>query len=188
TRQARRRTPWRRPSAAPWRRPRRRSGPAPPRPSCSATAARRQTRRPTDARARSHPGALPACSRPVARPAGSFCVRTVPGRRLNLLSLPMWILVLALALLLFWAVGAYGRLARLRAAVHRAFGALDAHQLRLLALLSELEAASGSGATHARAQAARAVLVAAGAGLAEALAVARARPLDAAALDALAAQ
>jgi len=100
----------------------------------------------------------------------------------------MWILVLALALLLFWAVGAYGRLARLRAAVHRAFGALDAHQLRLLALLSELEAASGSGATHARAQAARAVLVAAGAGLAEALAVARARPLDAAALDALAAQ
>jgi len=40
-------------------------------------------------------------------------------------------------LLLFWAVGAYQRLLRLRAAAHQAFGALDAYLVRQQALLAE---------------------------------------------------
>lgn len=51
-------------------------------------------------------------------------------------------------LLLFWAVGAYQRLLRLRAAAHQAFGALDAYLVRQQALLAECEAA------HAQASAA----------------------------------
>ena len=41
----------------------------------------------------------------------------------------------------FWAVGAYHRLSRLRLAFLQAFAALDAHLVRLLAWLDEYEAA-----------------------------------------------
>ncbi|KAB2899823.1 MAG: LemA family protein, partial [Burkholderiaceae bacterium] len=41
------------------------------------------------------------------------------------------------ALLLFWTVGAYNRLVRLRSCVIQAFGGLDAHLVRLMAMLGE---------------------------------------------------
>ena len=72
--------------------------------------------------------------------------------------LPPWLLSdragLSL-LLLFWAVGAYQRLLRLRAAAHQAFGALDAYLVRQQALLAECEAA------HAQASGAPAAALAA---------------------------
>ena len=52
----------------------------------------------------------------------------------------MWISWVFLALLLFWAVGAYNRLIRLRSAALQAFGALDAHCQRWIALLAQYAA------------------------------------------------
>jgi len=51
----------------------------------------------------------------------------------------MWTTWILLALLLCWAVGAYNRLIRLRSAAIQAFGALDTHLLRFIALLGEYE-------------------------------------------------
>jgi LemA protein len=80
------------------------------------------------------------------------------------------------ALLLFWTVGAYNRLVRLRSAVIQAFGGLDAHLVRLMAMLAECDAA------HASAQGvvaeARVALQAAATQFGASLAVARARPLQ----------
>lgn len=45
------------------------------------------------------------------------------------------------AIVLFWALGAYNRLMRLRSAVAQAFGSFDAHMVRLVALLGEFGAA-----------------------------------------------
>ncbi len=52
----------------------------------------------------------------------------------------IWIFV---AILLFWALGAYNRLTRLRSSVVQAFGAVDAHLVRLIALLGEFDAVQG---------------------------------------------
>lgn len=94
--------------------------------------------------------------------------------------LPSWIF---LALLLFWAVGAYNRIVRLRSAAIQAFGGLDAHLMRMMAMLGEYEAAQGPApAAHADA---RAALWAATTQFGASLAVARARPLDAGAGAAL---
>lgn len=46
-----------------------------------------------------------------------------------------------LAIMAFWAVGAYNRIVRLRSAALQAFGGLDAHWVRLLAMLGECDAA-----------------------------------------------
>ncbi len=103
----------------------------------------------------------------------------------------MWTSWILLALLLFWAVGAYNRLIRLRAAALQAFGALDAHLLRWIALLAEYEAARRApedpGALAGGAGDAHAALEAAATQLGASLAVARARPLDDGAAAALAA-
>lgn len=45
--------------------------------------------------------------------------------------------------MLFWALGAYNRLTRLRSSVVQAFGAVDAHLVRLIALLGEFDAVQG---------------------------------------------
>ena len=93
------------------------------------------------------------------------------------------------ALMLFWAVGAYNRLVRLRSAVVQAFGGLDAHLVRLMALLAECGAAHE--AAHPAAQGAVgqacAALQAAATQFGASLAVARARPLQSDAAGALAA-
>ncbi|NMM78018.1 LemA family protein [Acidovorax sp. SRB_14] len=88
---------------------------------------------------------------------------------------------IALALALFWAVGAYNRLVRLRSAVLQAFGGLDAHFVRLLAMLAEYDAAQAG----APAQSLREALQAAATQFTASLAVARARPLHADAAAAL---
>lgn len=49
-----------------------------------------------------------------------------------------------LAVAVFWAVGAYQRLVRLRFAAVQAFAGLDAHLLRTLALLGEYDAAQAT--------------------------------------------
>lgn len=93
---------------------------------------------------------------------------------------------LLLALLLFWGVGAYNRIIRLRAAVLAAFGGLDVFLLRRIALVGEYQsarAAAGSGAHRQRHDA----LEAATAQFGAALAVVRATPLDASAVATLAA-
>ena len=91
------------------------------------------------------------------------------------------------ALMLFWAVGAYNRLVRLRSAVVQAFGGLDAHLVRLMALLAECGAAHE--AAHPAAQGAVgqacAALQAAATQFGASLAVARAQPLQADAAAAL---
>ncbi|MBS0507145.1 MAG: LemA family protein [Proteobacteria bacterium] len=107
----------------------------------------------------------------------------------------MWILVILVALLLFWGVGAYNRLIRLRSAALQAFGALDAHWQRWLTLLAEYaQARAGQTEADAPASAAteaasdtHAALGAAAAQFGASLAVARARPLDGGAAAALAA-
>ncbi|ADU98237.1 LemA family protein [Alicycliphilus denitrificans] len=108
----------------------------------------------------------------------------------------MWTTWILLALLLFWAVGAYNRLIRLRSAAMQAFGALDAHMLRWMALLGEYEASRAAPADSEGAQGAarsaeqddaHAALWAAATQLSASLAVARARPLDADAAAALSA-
>ena len=48
---------------------------------------------------------------------------------------------IAFAVFLFWALGAYNRLMRLRSAVVQSFGSFDAHMVRLVALLGEFGAA-----------------------------------------------
>jgi LemA protein len=89
----------------------------------------------------------------------------------------------ACAVLLFWAVGAYNRLVRLRSAALQAFGGLDAHLVRLQAMLAECDAA------HAEAQGAveqaRMALQGASTQFGANLAVARARPLQPASAAAL---
>ncbi|WP_313315827.1 LemA family protein [Pulveribacter sp.] len=95
----------------------------------------------------------------------------------------MWTTAIVLAVLVFWAVGAYNRLIRLRSAALQAFAVLDGHLVRWLALLGEYEAAAGA-AVGDHAQAA---VAAAGGQFAAALAVVRAHPLDAGAAAALAA-
>ncbi|MHA7601359.1 LemA family protein [Alicycliphilus sp. T452] len=105
----------------------------------------------------------------------------------------MWTTWILLALLLFWAVGAYNRLIRLRSAAMQAFGGLDAHMLRWMALLGEYEV-SRAASTDTQGAAlpvgqddAHAALWAAATQLGASLAVARARPLDADAAAALSA-
>ena len=51
--------------------------------------------------------------------------------------------------MLFWALGAYNRLTRLRSSVVQAFGAVDAHLVRLIALLGEFDAVQGHSAAPA---------------------------------------
>lgn len=103
----------------------------------------------------------------------------------------MWTSWIFLALLLFWAVGAYNRLIRLRSAALQAFGGLDAQLLRWIALLAEYEATRAApqepGALPDRASDAHAALEAAATQLGASLAAARARPLDEGAAAALAA-
>ncbi|MCI5068536.1 MAG: LemA family protein [Acidovorax sp.] len=94
---------------------------------------------------------------------------------------------IAVAVAVFWALGAYNRLMRLRSAVIQAFGSFDAHMVRLLALVSEY------GAVHAAVPAssgpvpALAALEGAATQLSASLAMARARPLQPDAAAALAA-
>jgi LemA protein len=51
---------------------------------------------------------------------------------------------MAFAIVLFWALGAYNRLMRLRSAVAQAFGSFDAHMVRLVALLGEFSVAQAA--------------------------------------------
>ena len=97
---------------------------------------------------------------------------------------------IAFAVLLFWALGAYNRLMRLRSAVVQSFGSFDAHMVRLVALLGEFDAAiavqrgrllGGAGEQEV------AALQGATTQLSASLAVARARPLQPEAVAALAA-
>ena len=90
---------------------------------------------------------------------------------------------MALALVLFWAVGAHNRLVRLRSAAAQAFGALDAHLVQLLTLVGTYEAAQASAGAPFAVQ--RGALQAAAAQCAEALTGARAHPLRAAAVSPL---
>lgn len=87
-----------------------------------------------------------------------------------------------LAVLLFWAVGAYNRLVRLRSAAIQAFGGLDAHLVRTITMLGEYEATL---LPERDPSDARAALWAATTQFGASLAVARARPLDAEAAAAL---
>ena len=97
-----------------------------------------------------------------------------------------WISGIFLALLLFWAVGAYNRLIRLRSAALQAFGALDAHWQRWLALLAEYatartglaDADADTAASPEAASGTQTALGAAAAQFGASLAVARSRPLD----------
>lgn len=91
---------------------------------------------------------------------------------------PLFWIVFAIGV--FWALGAYNRLTRLRSAIIQAFGGVDAHLMRLVALLADIEAAERTGTSPARA-----ALQAAAPQLSASLALARARPLDAQALAAL---
>lgn len=89
---------------------------------------------------------------------------------------------LAAAVVLFWALGAYNRLVRLRAGVAQAFAGIAAHGARLLALLEEFGAAKPPG----EASPAQDVLKAAVAQFGTCLAASRAAPLHAADISALA--
>ncbi|MBF5007593.1 LemA family protein [Diaphorobacter caeni] len=85
--------------------------------------------------------------------------------------------LIALAVLVFWAVGAYNRLVRLRSAAIQAFGALDAELLRRTALLGEYDAVVAGPRVPQDAQMHEA-LRASGTQYAASLAVMRSRPLD----------
>lgn len=107
------------------------------------------------------------------------------GRPLCMWSLSLdWIV---LAVLVFWAVGAYNRMMRLRSACVQAFGALDSYFMQTQGLLNEWNAAQArcaepGGSAHKLAyEAWQQSLGAMGA----ALAGARARPLHAPAVQAL---
>lgn len=96
---------------------------------------------------------------------------------------------MAVAITLFWALGAYNRLMRLRSAVAQAFGSFDAHMLRLAAFLGEFGAAHEAQRADACGgdDPAMAALQGAATQLSACLAVARARPLEAGGIAALAA-
>ena len=98
-------------------------------------------------------------------------------------SLCMWSISLdwiVLAVLVFWAVGAYNRVMRLRSACVQAFGALDSYFLQTQGLLSEWSAAQAAGDDVADAQRlAHAAWQQSLAAMGAALAGARARPLHA---------
>ena len=97
---------------------------------------------------------------------------------------------IAFAVFLFWALGAYNRLMRLRSAVVQSFGSFDAHMVRLVALLGEFGAAQAvqRGSLLADAGAKElAALQGAVTQFSASLAVARARPLQGDAVAALAA-
>jgi LemA protein len=99
---------------------------------------------------------------------------------------------IAIAFIVFWALGAYNRLMRLRSAVIQTFGGFDAHTQRLLALLAELTAAQAAGRATAAMPQAQAdgpmtALEGAAAHFSATLAAARARPLHPDAIAALAA-
>lgn len=98
-------------------------------------------------------------------------------------SLAFWI---AVAVLLFWAVGAYNRLMRLRADLVQSFGGLDARWLRLMALQNECEAALAAQPGWEPGDITMA-LQAAATQFSASLAVMRARPMQADAAAALAA-
>ena len=100
-------------------------------------------------------------------------------------SLLAWI---AAAVLLFWAVGAYNRLVRLRADILAAFGQLDAQlqqELRLIQSLVEDPAPPDSIFPGQGQPSFWDALRGAAAQLSAALSTARARPLDAARMQAL---
>ncbi|QEA12671.1 LemA family protein [Comamonas flocculans] len=97
----------------------------------------------------------------------------------------MHVAIFALAIAVFWMVGAYNRLVRQRAAVLQAFGALDAFYLRWITLTGECLAALREPEGDAGLADARAAVDAATGQLGASLAVARARPLDGAAIAAL---
>ncbi len=99
-----------------------------------------------------------------------------------MMSLLIWLLP---AVLLFWSVGAYNRLVRLRGEVKSAFATVEAERQRHIQLAQELPAgdedlsrASGATPTWTHVHAATAQLV-------SSLAGARARPLESQALEAL---
>lgn len=96
-------------------------------------------------------------------------------------SLVFWIVT---AVLLFWALGAYNRLVRLRAQVIGAFAPVDVHLGRALLLLAEASGA-GEGAAGDAAPAGRAGLQGAAMQFDASLRVARRQPLDANAVAAL---
>ena len=93
-----------------------------------------------------------------------------------------WIVI---AVALFWAVGAYNRLVRLRSTVVQAFGSLDAHLVRWLAMLGEFDAAQATSGALDRET--RSTLQGATTQLTATLAVVRARPLQGDAVAALSA-
>lgn len=99
-------------------------------------------------------------------------------------SSPLFWIVVAVAV--FWALGAYNRLMRLRSAVVQAFGSFDAHMVRMVALLGEFGAAHAvqENAVHSAEQE-MAALQGATTQLSASLAVARARPLRPNAIAAL---
>ncbi|TXI15556.1 MAG: LemA family protein [Ottowia sp.] len=104
----------------------------------------------------------------------------------------MWGVWIAAALLLFWGIGAYNRLVRLRAAVARAFAALDEQLVRQLVWIQGgLPEAlrdgphTTPGELNDEVTAAWGRLHAASEQFAVALAQARAQPLDVAAMAAL---
>jgi LemA protein len=102
-------------------------------------------------------------------------------------SLVGWLIA---ALLLFWFVGAYNRLVRLRSAALQAYATLDAALLRQLEFVQAQGAAddgsAASGASAASSSHAAASLKAATAQLSALLAATRLRPLDASGMAALA--
>lgn len=102
-------------------------------------------------------------------------------------SSPLFWIVIGIAL--FWALGAYNRLMRLRSAVVQSFGSFDAHMVRQVALLGEFNAACSVQQNDAELSAHQemAALQGATTQLSASLAVARARPLRPDAMAALAA-
>lgn len=102
-------------------------------------------------------------------------------------SSPLFWIVFAVAV--FWALGAYNRLMRLRSAAIQAFGSFDAHMVRLLALLGEFDAAHAAQHPHSAGgkEPAMAALQGATTQLSASLAMARARPMRPEAIAALAA-
>jgi LemA protein len=83
------------------------------------------------------------------------------------------------AVALFWAVGAYNRLVRLRSEANQAFGALDAELARQVRLVHEcLPPAEEHRPPHSGGSALRGGLQGAAAQLTASLAAARSRPLD----------
>lgn len=95
---------------------------------------------------------------------------------------------ICIAVALFWALGAYNRVMRLRSAVVQAFGSLDAHLVRLVALLGEFGASQASQVSAGeRLGPELAALQGATTQLSACLAVARAQPLGTEAQAALSA-